>query len=92
MYKEIENILDKFRVENEENIYNRSLCVNKAPYTECYLEDEITKVFEKIGIKQFNFCYVGGFDSPGYSIDCICLSYIDLEGELQIIPINYESL
>lgn len=68
----------------------------------CYFfedEDEVElDFFEEIGklMKEFHCTYeitsCGGFDSPGYDIDCYCLSYIDLKGQLQTLPIAIESL
>lgn len=92
MYEKIEKILNKFRREEdsyESDIYEVDLKTRET--IRAYnLEEEIEKVFKEIGITQYNFCSVGGFDSPGYSLDCMCIAYIDLEGRLQTIPINYE--
>lgn len=92
MYEKIEELLNKFRKREdsyESDIYEIDSKTRKI-IREYNLEEEIKKVFEEIGITQYDFCSVGGFDSPGYSIDCICIAYIDLEGRLQTIPINYE--
>lgn len=91
MYEKIEKILNKFEREEESyvpNIYEEDL---KTKETIKYnLEEEMVKIFKNFGITQYDFCYIGGFDSPGYSVDCMCIAYIDLEGKLQTIPINYE--
>lgn len=97
MYKELEDFLDRFR--NKENEYNedsyeRTLYIpvegedNLDDEVDFY--DELEKVMEKIGITQYEMTNCGGFDSPGYDITCYCISYIDLEGRLQTIPVNFE--
>lgn len=88
MDEKIEKILNKFRREDdsyESNIYEVDLKTR-----EYNLEEEIEKVFKENGITQYDFCMIGGFDSPGYSLNCMCIAYIDLKGRLQTIPINYE--
>lgn len=99
MYEKIEEVLNKFKKEGNQlyedcydsEIYEYEMDLeNNKIRKEYNLEEEIEKVFKKIGITQYNFCYIGGFDSPGYSVNCMCIAYINLEGKLQTIPINYE--
>ncbi|WP_336761310.1 hypothetical protein [Paenibacillus sp. USHLN196] len=35
--------------------------------------------------------YIGGFESPGYDIDCYAISFIDEDGEIVIVPYTNES-
>ena len=91
MYEKIDEVLEKFKKQGDDSyeyeIYEQE---NEETIKEYNLEEEIKKVFEEIGITQYDFCSVGSFDSPGYSLSCMCIAYIDLEGKLQTIPINYE--
>lgn len=97
MYEKIDKILEKFKRQGhqvydnsyETDIYEVDLKTREVT-KEYNLEEEIEKVFKEIGITQYDFCVVGCFDSPGYSLNCMCIAYIDLEGRLQTIPINYE--
>ena len=92
MYKAIDKILEKFKNKDgsDENSYYEY--IEETNGLELSFEEELTKIFQEIGIIQYDFCNIGGFVSPGYSITCLCISYIDLEGRLQTIPVNYESL
>lgn len=99
MYKEIEDVLDKFKRKSDdfdENSYERTLYIqdpeDKDADIEYDFEEEIEKAFEKIGIVQYDFCYTGSFDSPGYDLTCMCISYIDLEGKLQTISVKFETI
>lgn len=87
MEKEILDILEKFTDKNTdtENVYLREIYDESLDF-----EEEIVKVFQKLGITKYDFCNIGGFESPGYEINCMCISYIDTKGELQTIPVNYE--
>ena len=93
-YKELEEMLDRFKDSSDDNSYygegyNRTIR-NDITGEEIEFEEELNKVMKNIGIKQYYFTYCGGFDSPGYDIDCYCISYIDLEGRLQTIPVYFE--
>lgn len=97
MYEEIENVLNKFRRKDndfDEDSYESTLYIqdteDETTDIEYDFEEEIEKAFKKIGITQYDFCYIGGFDSPGYDLICKCISYIDLEGRLQTIPVKFE--
>lgn len=92
MYKAIDKILEKFKNEDGSDKDSYYEYIEEANGLELSFEEELTKIFQEIGIIQYNFCNIGGFVSPGYSITCLCVSYIDLEGRLQTIPVNYESL
>ena len=88
-------MLDRFKDSSDDNSYyggegyNRTIR-NDTTGEEIEFEEELDKVMKNIGIKQYYFSYCGGFDSPGYDIDCYCISYIDLERRLQTIPIYFE--
>lgn len=99
MNEEIEKVLNKFKKEGKQlyedcydsEIYEYEIDLeNNKIRKEYNLEEEIEKVFKKFGVTQYNFCSIGSFDSPGYSLYCMCIAYIDLKGRLQTIPINYE--
>lgn len=86
---EIGAVLDFFRREDDdrENSYYKFLVKNDREYN---FEEEVEKVFEKFGITQYDFCQVGTFESPGYDLYCMCIAYIDLDGKLKTIPVNFE--
>jgi hypothetical protein len=56
-------------------------------------ESQIREVVEGVK-KQFNtkcdFFYAGGFDSPGYVIDCYLITYIDKDGEIKGKAVSIE--
>lgn len=47
------------------------------------------EVREKFGVK-CDYTYTGGFDSPGYDIDCYAIAFIGLDGELYLMDYSYE--
>lgn len=81
--RKIENVLEKYKI--EEAIYFREMY-------EVTLEDELYTIYNeyKNFISDFNLFYVGGFDSPGYEIECYALALI-VEGKLYTYAINYET-
>ena len=54
------------------------------------LEDVVKYVFNKHGIENYEFAHVGGFDSPGYNVDCYSWSAI-IDGELYFDHTSIES-
>lgn len=88
---EIGAVLDFFRREDDdkEDSYYQFLEKNDIEYD---FKEEIEKVFEKFGITQYDFCQIGAFESPGYDLYCECIAYIDLDGKLKTIPVNFEIL
>jgi len=36
------------------------------------------------------YSYIGGFDSPGYRIDCYAIAYFTESQDIGIYPYNYE--
>lgn len=86
IYEELEKMLDKFR--KEDDIYNRY--ITDGADGELEFDTEIDKVMKEIGITQWDFTNCGGFNSPGYDIDCYCLAYIDMDNRLQTIPVAFE--
>jgi hypothetical protein len=42
-----------------------------------------------LGIK-CDYTYCGGFDSPGYRIDCYAIAFVTDEGELGLYDYQYE--
>ena len=89
--KEIEKVLDFFR-RKEDGYREDSYCefLDKEDREEYTFEEEMEKVFKKLGITQYNFCRVGGFESPGYDLNCVYIAYIDLDGKLKVISVNFE--
>lgn len=86
---EIGAILDFFRREGDdkEDSYYEYLVKNDREYD---FKEEVEKVFEKFGITQYDFCQVGASEFPGYDLYCMCIAYIDLDGKLKTIPVNFE--
>lgn len=92
---EIGAILDSFRRKEDSSYYEEKDSyyefLEEEEYGKKYnLEEEMEKVFEKFGITQYNFCQVGEFKSPEYNLYCNCMAYIDLDGKLKTIPVNFE--
>ena len=48
-------------------------------------EEQIRKIVKEVRANfsaQCKYFYAGGFDSPGYDIDCYVIAYIDTDGTL----------
>lgn len=91
MEKEILDILEKFK--DTDNCYGSKdvyLEYIKIGEEEVSFEEEILKTFKKLNITEYDFCWIGGFESCGYTIRCSCISYINKEGKLITIPVKYE--
>lgn len=88
--RELDDVLNKFRDMDigDQNSYHRTIYTE--PREELDFFEEISKVMSDNNVTQYEFTYCGGFDSPGYDIDCYCISYIDLKGRLQTIPVHFE--
>lgn len=55
-----------------------------------YLLDEICgNVRDKFKV-QCTHSYIGGFDSPGYDLNCYAIAFINEEGTLEIYELNHE--
>ncbi len=48
--------------------------------------DEVKEKFNT----QCTYSYCGGFDSPGYDVDCYAIAFIDSEGKLDMITYQDE--
>ena len=86
IYEKLEEMLERFR--KDEDNYSRYRFGGADGEIE--FDEELDKVMKEIGITQWDFTGCGGFNSPGYDIDCYCLAYVDLEGRLQTIPVAFE--
>ena len=56
-------------------------------------EVSLSKICEEVKNKFNTKCthqYIGGFDSPGYDIDCYAIAFIDEDGNVEIVPYNKE--
>lgn len=85
---ELERVLDFFR--EDEDTYKYTIFGNEEDDQEEYeFYEEIKKVMNEFNVT-WEFTNCGGFDSPGYSIDCYCLAYIDPKTGLQTIPVAFE--
>lgn len=40
---------------------------------------------------QCDYAYCGGFDSPGYDIDCYAIAFVTTDGELGLYDYQYET-
>lgn len=60
---------------------------NELDFGEC-LYDFISSQDD---IKDYEFTYCGGFDSPGYDMSAYCISIIDSTGKLYSIPVLFEN-
>lgn len=94
IYEILDKVLDRFAEDKDNDTYHRTLYIPSQEDPECDDEvdffEEIKKAMDEIGITQWDYINCGGFDSPGYDISCYCISYIDLEGRLQQIPVAFE--
>lgn len=87
--EEVEKLLDKYAIEREEESYREYRYEGDK---ELNLEEELDNLlvqFPEI-ISDFSFIRVGGFDSPGYTIECAILIIV-IEGKITSYSINFES-
>lgn len=89
--KKIEELLEKFKNKENSNEDSYYEYIEELDDLELSFEEELIKIFKEIGITQYNICNIGGFHSCGYDLKCLSVSYIDLDGKLKVIPVNYES-
>lgn len=56
-------------------------------------DDYLSQVSEEVVERfktQCTYCYCGGFDSPGYDVDCYAIAFIDIDGKLNIMAYEEE--
>jgi hypothetical protein len=56
-------------------------------------EVDLNKICDSVEKEYSTRCtneYIGGFDSPGYSIDCYAIAFVDEEEEIIIVPYTSE--
>lgn len=87
MIKKIENFLNKWRI--EEDKYQRYI-YNQEKGIEYEFDTELYNLLKNEKNIQYELVYVGGFESPGYEIDCCCLAIV-VEGKLYTYSINFEN-
>lgn len=54
-----------------------------------YIEIIAEEVRNKFNV-QCNTCECGGFDSPGYDIDCYAMAWINKDGSLEMLDFQEE--
>lgn len=93
MKEKIEQFLNEWkRIDDKyslEDSYLRWKYIEKDN-RELEFEEELDNLFGKNEFYQYELTYVGGFDSPGYDLNCYCLSLIE-NGKLYTFPIKFES-
>lgn len=87
MIEKIENFLSKWRI--EEDKYQHYI-YNEEENIEYEFDTELDALLKDEKDIQYNLVYVGGFESPGYEIDCYCLAIV-VEGKLYTYSINFEN-
>lgn len=87
MEEKIENFLNKWRI--IEDKYQRYI-YNQEKGIEYEFDTEIYNLFKNEKNIQYELVFVGGFESPGYVIECYCLAVV-IEGKLYTYPINFEN-
>ena len=98
MREKIENFLNEWKVEGREDSYMRFKIVEQYDLetgdfenVELEFETELEDLLARIDGVKYNYICVGGFESPGYEIDCCCLTIVDENDNLFSFPINFES-
>lgn len=69
-----------------EELINDKECSPVGEYVETVAEE----VRDKFNI-QCDTCYCGGFDSPGYEINCYAMAWINEDGKLEIQDFQQEA-
>lgn len=70
------------------------LKIVEAEKTAEYVPDELGDIAEKVRQTYKTDCiveYIGGFDSPGYVIDCYAFAYVDTDGKAGIYGYRHET-
>ena len=80
---EWKRIDERYTLENSYLLYRDIENGNEESF-----EDELYKILEEKSI-QYEYTYIGGFDSPGYELSCYCLSIVE-DGKLYTFPIKFE--
>lgn len=55
-----------------------------------YQIQEIVESVRNIFKTKCEYFYAGGFDSPGYDIDCYTIAFLDDKGDIQGVSVNIE--
>lgn len=83
--EKVENFLNEWKLYDD--TYDRYKYTEEE---ELSFEEELSNLLDSIDeISQPWLTYVGGFESPGYSISCNVLTFL-YKGKIQIYRINFE--
>lgn len=92
MINELEEMLKKWKHENDEDYGNYSYqryIYNDETDEEFNIDDEIADLMKKYNIKEWDMSWVYSYDNPAYDVDCYCLSFI-YDNHLYNYPMVFE--
>lgn len=91
-FERLDVLMDRFARRDRNHSYRYSIEEDHdGEYYELELFEAIGRILDPAeDVTSWTYTYIGGFDSPGYDLDCYCLIVLDENNEIHTYPINIE--